>query len=145
MIRAVLHWVTIGWAALLLSSLISMMAVFLGSASRDLGGLLAVQVFMLPAALIAIGLYLRFAGRAARDVGAFAQLWRHTPGWLVFVVLSAASLTLIAELSMLLIRYHEAGIRPWLEHVPAISAIVFAVALAMAYASLQLSAMQQAR
>ncbi len=140
MIHAILHWMTIGWAALLLSSVVSMMAVFMGSGSQDLGALLALQVYLLPAALIAIGLYLRFAGRAVRNVGAFAQLWRHTPRWLVFVVMCAASLTLIAELSLMLLEFHEADSRPWLEHVPAFGALVYAVALAMGYASSRINA-----
>lgn len=140
MMRAVLTWVTIGWAALVLSSVVSMMAVFLGSRSQDLAALLALQAYLLPAALIAIGLYLRFAGRAAHDAGAFGQLWDHTPGWLVFVVTCAASLTLIAELSLLLLDFHEVASRSWLEHVPALGALVYAVALAMGYASLRIGA-----
>lgn len=138
MIRAILNWLTIGWAALLVSSLISMMAVFMGSGSQDLGGLLGVQIVLLPVALIAIGFYLRYAGRSDREVGAFKTLWRHTPGWLVFVVLSAASLTLIAELTLALIVYHAGGMRPWLEHVPAVSALVYAIALAMGFATLRI-------
>jgi hypothetical protein len=95
-------------------------------------------MFLLPIALIAIGLYLRFAGRAERGVGAVKKLWRHLPGWLVFVVLSAASLTLISELTHALIEYHAGVSRPWLEHVPAISAIVYATALAFGFASLRI-------
>lgn len=140
MMQAILVWVTIGWAVMLLSSLVSMMAVFLGSSSGDLNGLLAFQAAMLPVAAIAIALYLRFAGRSDRDVGGITQAWRFTPGWLVFVVLSAASLTLIAELTIQLIHWHGAQPRPWHEHVPVLSVITNAVALALGVASLNIAA-----
>lgn len=134
---AVLTWLTIGWAALLLSCLVSMMAVFMGSASSDLRGLIAFQAVALPAALLALALYLRYARRAAGGRGGAALLWRHTPGWLVFVVASAASLTLIAELSLLLLDALTEERRPVAEHVPALTALAAGVALAASYACLR--------
>lgn len=136
---AVLAWLVVGWAALLLSSLVSMMAVFMGSSSADLRGLLGVQSLALPVALLAIALYLRWARRHAGGRGGLRLLWAHTPAWLVFVVAAAASLTLIAELTFVLVDLHTAGSRPWPEHVPALVAIVSAVALAAAVASLEVA------
>jgi len=135
----VLSWITIGWAALLLSSMVSMMAVFLGSASLDLYGLLQVQAALVPLALLAITGYVLHARYRSENATALATLWRHIPGWLVFVVVCAALLTLIAELTFLLIGLLAEEPRPLLEHVPAVSAIVNAIALAAGYASLQMS------
>jgi len=135
----VLAWLAVGWAALLLSSVVSMMGVFMGSTSADLHGLLGVQALALPVALLAIALYLRWARRRAGGRGGLRLLWTHMPGWLLFVVASAASLTLIAELTFVLVDLHAPGPRPWLEHVPALVAVVSAIALAVAVASIEVA------
>lgn len=137
--KTVETWVALGWAALLLSSLLSMLAVFTGSQSGDLHGLLTLQEFMLPFTLAAIAFYFWRARRMAGGRGGAALLWRHTPGWLVLVVASAASLTLIAELTFLLLVAHDVEPRPYSEHVPALVALCSAVALAAAGASLRMS------
>lgn len=72
----------------------------------------------------------------SRAVQAF---WQHLPGWLLFVVLAANSLVLIAELSFLLLQYHTGNLRPWQEHVPAVSALTSSVALAFCYVGFNLS------
>lgn len=136
---ALLAWLAVGCAALLLSSVIAMMGVFMGSTSGDLRGLLGAQALLLPAALLAIALCLRWARRRAGGRGGLRLLWTHTPAWLVFVVASAASLTLIAELTFVLVQLHAAEPRPWLEHVPALVAVVSALALAAAFASLEVA------
>lgn len=132
-------WVVIGWAALLLSCLVSMMAVFMGAASSDLRTLLDVQATLLPVTIIGIAYYLWRARRLADDNRGAALLWRRTPGWLVFAVASAGSLTMIAELTFLLLQLHDAGTRPWREHVPTLCALSSSVAMALGYASLGLA------
>lgn len=131
-------WITLGWAALLLSCLLSMMAVFMGSTSSDLRGLVDVQATLLPVAVIGIAYYLWKARRIAEDSRGAALLWRHTPAWLVVAVACAASLTLVAELTFVLLHVLDAGPRQWREHVPAIGALLSAVALALGFASLSL-------
>lgn len=125
--------VTIAWAGVCLSSLVSMMAVFMGSGSGDTRALLSFQNALLPVTLAALVVY---GWRATRRGDGLVLLWRHTPGWLLFVVASAASLTLIAELSFVLITWHDAGTRPWIEHVPAVTALSASLALAAGYADL---------
>ncbi|MGB5580462.1 MAG: hypothetical protein WBM68_07870 [Woeseia sp.] len=139
MMRTFLLWLNVAWAMLLLSSLVSMMAVFMGSGSQDLGGLLAFQIFTLPLAAAAMGWHLFCAARAAAEESALLLLWRSIPGWLVFVVCMAASLTLISELTMTLIELHTDAARPWQERIPAICAVAYALALALGYGSLQIA------
>ena len=133
-------WLAFGWAVLLLSSLLTMMAVFTGSTGSDLHGLLYVQSLLLPVAGIGIAYYLWKAGRLAEDRRGAALLWRHTPGWLVCAVACTASLTLIAELTLLLLHLLDAGTRPWWEHVPGLGALLSSVAFALGLASLRLPA-----
>ncbi len=137
--RTLLNWLAIGWAALLLSSMVSMMAVFLGSASHDLYGLLRIQLVLAPVALLAMAMYLAHAARHVATGTLLHALWRQTPGWLVFTVFCAALLTLIAELTFILISVHAEAPRPALEHVPAVASIVNALALACSYAHLRLT------
>ncbi len=137
--NALLTGIGVGWAVVLLSCLVAMMAIFMGSSSGDLAGLLRAQAVALPLALLAIGGYLWRAARLAGGSGGAALLWRHTPGWLLFVIASAASLTLIAELTFGLVQALAGEPRPWPEHVPAILALVSSVALAMAWAERQAS------
>lgn len=131
----VLNWITIGWAALLLSSMVSMMAVFMGSGSSDLQGLLLLQLWLIPLQCLALAAYL---WRAQSLSSGLPALWRHTPGWLVFILCSALSLVLISELSFVLVSMLAETPRPWQEHIPAVTAFLSAFALAAAYAHLQL-------
>jgi hypothetical protein len=137
--NAVRTWVTIAWAALLASSLVSMMAVFMGSASSDLHALLQVQAVATLIAVVAIARYLWTAHCHSAGANAFAVIWHYLPGWLVFVVLSANSLVMIAELTFILIQSLADQARPWQEHVPALSACLSSVALAGGYASLRMA------
>lgn len=132
---AVLNWVTIGWAVLLLSSMVSMMAVFMGSGSSDLEGLLLLQLWLIPLQLLALAAYLWRASSLSTGLSA---LWRHTPGWLVFTLCSALSLVLISELSFVLVTMLAESSRPWQEHIPAATAFLSALALAAGYAHLQI-------
>jgi hypothetical protein len=137
-VTALRSWLAIGWAALLLSSLVSMMAVFMGSGSGDLHGLLRFQLFLLPVMLLAVAAYIVRAAQKAPDGRGLRLLWRHIPGMMLFAVASALSLTVIAELSFILISLLTDAPRPWLEHIPAATALCSAVALACAYGDLQI-------
>lgn len=110
-----------------------MMALFLGSRSQDLYALLLAQAILaLVSCLVAV---LVFAGAAQRPgpTRAMRALWQNIPGWMVFVVLSANSLVLIAEMSLLLLNALLDENRPWFEHVPVVAALCSSVALALVY------------
>ncbi|MEQ8207670.1 MAG: hypothetical protein RIA65_15960 [Woeseia sp.] len=130
-------WLAVGWAALLLSSMISMMAVFMGSGSGDLHGLLLFQLAMVPVTVIAITVYTLQARAQSRGGSGLALLWANIPGIMLFAVASAMSMTLIAELSFILISMLTEQPRPWLEHVPSATSACSSVALAAAYGNLQ--------
>lgn len=132
-------WFAVGWAALLLSSMISMMAVFMGSGSGDLHGLLVFQLLMVPVTVIAIVFYTLQARAHAAGGSGLALLWAHIPGIMLFAVASAMSMTLIAELSFILISILTEQPRSWLEHVPSATAAFSSLALAAAYGNLQLT------
>lgn len=131
-------WLAVGWAALLLSSMVSMMAVFMGSGSADLHGLLLFQLLMIPLAVIAIIAYALQARSRAGGGSGLALLWAKIPGIMLFAVASALSMTLIAELSLVLVSQLTEHPRSWLEHVPSATSAFSSVALAAAYANLQL-------
>lgn len=140
--RALATWIAIGWAALTALSLVSMMTVFMNESDGQLDGLLRTQLAALPLLLVALVVYVWRARRFAGEQGALRALWDCTPGWLVFAVASAASLTLIAELTFALIGLLKAEPQPWMEHVPAIMALLSALAMATAVASLRLESAQ---
>lgn len=129
-------WLTIIFAGVLLSSMVSMVGAFfgwLGSALRDL---LLLQLFMIP---IAIAATLASLAVLARRYGARntpGVFWARLPGWLVFVLTLALSLALIAELSFILVQRHTGNMRPWAEHLPGASAFFSSLALAACYAVL---------
>lgn len=128
--RAVDTALLTGWALLLLSSIVSMMAVFLGSGSPDLGGLLSVQLAALPCAVLAIVIYFRRITRSRSEINIVRLYWEITPGWLIFAVALAGALALIAELALVLASVYTDEARPWREHVPAICALLSSIALA---------------
>jgi hypothetical protein len=111
----------------------TMMALFLGSRGQDLYALLLAQAVL--ALLSCLVVIVVFAGTAKRfgPTGAMPVLWQNIPGWMVFVVLSANSLVLIAEMSLLLLNALSEEHRPLFEHVPVVAALCSSVALALVY------------
>lgn len=132
-------WLTAVFAVALLSSIVSMMATFVGSQGADLQDLLALQVVLAPIAVtVAIGCFGLLIRRYGYR-GAFERSWAYLPGWLLFAILAANSLVVIAELSFLLIERHTGNPRPWQEHVPTATALSSSVALAVCYTSFRLA------
>lgn len=132
-------WLTIAFTTMLLSSFLSMMAVFVGSEGGDLRDLIVLQAFLIPAALAAAAWCVFELVRRYGFRGAMRTLWQHLPGWLLFAVLAANSLVLIAELSFLLIQHHTGTVLPWQEHLPALTAITSSLALVCCYISFHLA------
>ena len=126
-------WLTIVFAGVLLSSMVSMVGAFFGWLGSDLRDLLLLQLLTIPVAIAAtIGCFAVLARRyGARNTP--AVFWARLPGWLVFIVTLALSLVLIAELSFILVQRHTGDIRPWAEHLPAATAFFSSIALAASY------------
>lgn len=127
-------WLSITFAGVLLSSMVTMVAAFFGWMGHDdLRDLLVLQALSIPAAIVAVILGFTVLGRRCgyRDVpGAF---WARLPGWLVFLVALYLSLLMIAELSFILVQRLSGDIRPWVEHVPAAAGFFSSIALAASY------------
>lgn len=135
-----LKWLTIAFGVILISSFVSMMAAFVGSDGDDLRDLLVLQIALIPFSIIVVLYCLSALVREYGYSGALRAFWRELPGWLLFAVLAANSLVMIAELSFLLLQYHTGNLQPWQDHVPAISALTSSVALAFCYVGVSLSA-----
>lgn len=141
----VFKWLTVTFCIVLISSFVSMMAAFVGSEGEDLRDLLRLQIALVPFAIIVVLYCLSTLVRQYGYAGALQAFWQRLPGWLLFAVLAANSLVLIAELSILLLQYHTGNLRPWQEHVPAVSALTSSVALAFCYVSFNHSIEQRQR
>lgn len=126
-------WLTVAFAIALLGSMVSMMAAFVGSQGDDLRQLLILQMVLVPFAVLVVlwcatGLLRRYGFRKSGSL-----FWKHLPGWLLFGVLAANSLVMIAELTFLLLQHYTGRLRPWQEHVPAIMALTSSIAVATCY------------
>lgn len=132
-------WLTVVFAAVLLSSFVSMMAAFFGSEGGDLRELMVLQALLIPVAIAALmwsfGTMFRRYGRKE----GLRKFWNSLPGWLLFAVVVANSLVLIAELSFALIEHHVGEPRPWQEHLPAATTLFSSIALAACYVSFRLT------
>lgn len=136
----ILKWLTLVFAIALLGSIVSMMASFVGSQGGDLRDLLVLQMALIPFALLVV---LWCIAGLSREYGfrkALPLFWKNLPGWLLFGVLAANSLVLIAELTFLLLQHYTGRLRPWQEHVPAIMALTSSVAVATCYVCWHLAA-----
>lgn len=134
-----LKWLTAVFAVMLVSSLVSMMAVFVGSEGEDLRDLMVLQAILIPLAAAAgvwcLGsLVLQYGCR-----NALRKFWDCLPGWLVFAVFAANSPVLIAELSFALLQHHTLEPTPWQERVPAATALSSSLALVSCYVRFRLS------
>lgn len=126
-------WLTVAFAIALLGSMVSMMAAFVGSRGDDLRQLLILQMALVPLAVLVIvwcfaGLFRQYGFRKTGSL-----FWNHLPGWLLFGVLAANSLVMIAELTFLLLQHYTGRLRPWQEHVPAVMALTSSIAVATCY------------
>lgn len=110
----------IALAAMILSCLISMMAVFMADnlSGSDLEDLLFLQAATIPIASIVFALSLSGFVRERGWRHGLRQLWDSTPPWLVFVVASLLSLVGVGELSFYLIRSISSRNASFFEHVP---------------------------
>lgn len=133
-------WLTAAFAVMLASSLVSMMAAFVGSQGEDLQDLLKLQAVLVPVSIAVVVWCLFLLTRQFGFGNVFRTLWSVLPGWLIFAVLAVNSLVLIAELSFLLIQYHTATLRPWQEHLPAATALCSSLALATCYVCFRIAA-----
>jgi len=122
-------WLALVSAVVLGSSFVSMMATFVGSQGADLRDLMVLQAILIPVALAVVVWCFSILVRHFGYRRVFSESWDRLPGWLLFSVLAANSLVLIAELSFLLIQHHTSILRPWQEHVPA--AMAFSSSLAL--------------
>lgn len=135
---SLLKWLTVSFAVLLGSSLLSMMAVFSGSTGEDLRDLLRLQTAAVPVALAAAVWSYALIARRHGAAGAPRRLWAELPGWLVLAVTVMLSLVVVAELAFVLVGGYTGEARPWREHVPVATAFTSALALAACYAALRL-------
>ena len=133
-------WLTAAFAVMLASSLVSMMAAFVGSHGVDLQDLLKLQAVLVPVSIAVVVWCFSLLVRQSGYGDAIRKFWRVLPGWLIFVVLAVNSLVLVAELSFVLIQYHTATLRPWQEHLPAATALFSSLALATCYVCFRISA-----
>jgi uncharacterized membrane protein len=132
-------WLTAVFATTLASSIVSMMAAFVGSEGADLQDLLKLQAAMVPISIAVVALCCGIVVRKYGYRSAFQKLRDHLPAWLLFITFAANSLVLIAELSFALIQHHTGSLRPWQEHLPAATAFSSSLALAACYACFRLN------
>jgi hypothetical protein len=136
----VFKWLTAAFAVMLASSLVSMMAGFVGSQGADLQDLLKLQAALVPVSIAIVVWCFSLLARQFGYGNVLREFWRFLPGWLIFAVFAVNSLVLVAELSFFLIQYHTATVRPWQEHLPAATALCSSLALATCYVCFRIAA-----
>lgn len=136
-------WLTAIFAVMMASSIVSMMAAFVGSQGADLQDLLKLQAVLVPVSIAVVVWCFVLLIRQYGYGNAFRKFWNVLPGWLVFAVFAVNSLVLVAELSFILIQYHTATLRPWQEHLPAATALCSSLALATCYVSFRIRSAQE--
>ncbi len=125
-------------AVMMLSCLVSMMAVFMvdNRSGGDLNDLLFAQAAAIPIASVVFAISLSGFVRDRGWQRGFRQLWDSTPPWLVFVLASLISLVGIGELSFYLIRSISEQNASFLEHVPLLCLLSCTAAFTALFATL---------
>lgn len=133
-----LRVVSIALATIGASCLVSLMYAFMGGSATnaDFATLNAVQGFGI-ALSVGVALYCVASvsrGRSARE--ASLTMWRHIPGWLVFVILLLGSLVFIGELSYALLIRAELVRSDWENHVALLCLLSSSIAYGLLFALL---------
>ena len=132
-------WLTAIFAVMLASSIVSMMAAFVGSRGADFQDLLKLQAVLVPISIAVLAWGFALLIRQYGYRYGMRKFWSVLPGWLVFAVLAVNSLVLVAELSFVLIQYHTGALRPWQEHLPAATALSSSLAFAACYVGFRIN------
>lgn len=127
-------------AGVVLSCLVSIMALFMGGGQGtvDLFGLLAIQTASIPAAVLAmlLALYLtRLAGHTPLTV---QRIYAAVPQWLVFIVLILAMLVCFGEVAFVVVERATGTPLAWRAHVPLLGMLICSLAVAVLYACIGL-------
>ena len=126
---------SIGALLVLASSVVSLMAVFMGGRGPDLQALLDVQV---AASVLGIIVILWVLASICREFGlkqGLRQIWQVMPGWLVRSLLGMLTLVLVGELSLYLVARADSLRLADGAHVPLLTAFSSTCALGALYAS----------
>ena len=103
---------------LIMTCLVSMMAVFIGAESKVLGLVLLIQAGLTPF-IVAVFVYYTWLAISRVGLNDLLALYRRrVAGWMWFVFWSINSLVIAGELTYLIIRWASEKQPPWLEHAP---------------------------
>lgn len=135
--KAVLHTLLAGFFTLLiLSSMVSIMAIFMGGGAHPaLAPLLQLQAWsLLPVVGIIILIVIVLLKLRGSD-HFFPTLWRATPGWIIFGFFLVNSVVLLGELAIIIIMMMTEGSQHSLpdEHIPLLASLLASVGFWLNY------------
>ena len=141
-ITFVLNAVIVAMSLVVLSCLVSTMALFMGAGQKgpDLQSLMYLQIASVPIALIALLMGRFVPDTRNRDGITIKQLYAAVPQWLIFCFLMLNLLVAAGEVALLVVAGTTQAAIPWTAHAPLAGMFACSLAVCVVYARAQILA-----
>lgn len=126
-------------ALVLLSCLVSIMAVFMGGgqAGTDLHSLLALQIAVIPVAFMTVVVCVYLAVHKDGWKPGLSRFWDAIPQWLVFILFLLTLLGICGEVALVVKARLTESPGSWHEHVPLVCMLFCSAAFLALYSRMQ--------
>ena len=129
--QRVLNYLSVVLAAVVVSCLVSTMAIFMGGgqASVDLYALMVIQIAFVPASIILILLGLHICSVFSEEPLTARRIYDAVPQWLVFIFLVLLLLVCSGEVAFLVVSSSTNATVAWTAHAPLVSMLTCSAAV----------------
>ena len=134
--RGVLSYLAILLVGVIVSCLVSAMALFMGGGQSgpDLITLMNLQIGSVPVAIISAVIGIGVSGRYSEESMTAKRLYAAMPHWLVFCCVILVALAGLGEVALVVVSMTTDLVVEWTAHAPFVAMIVCSVAVCVLYA-----------
>ncbi len=135
-LRGVLSYLAILLVCVVVSCLVSAMALFMGGGQSgpDLTTLMNIQIGSVPVAIVSAAIAIGVCGRHSGESITARRLYAAVPHWLVFCCVILVSLAGLGEVALVVVLMATDLAIEWTAHAPFVAMIACSVAVCVLYA-----------
>ena len=135
-LRGVLSYLAILLVCIVVSCLVSAMALFMGGGQSgpDLTTLMHIQIGSVPVAIVAAAIGIGVSGKYSEESMTAGHLYAAVPNWLVFCCVILVALAGLGEIALVVVSMTTDVTVEWTAHAPFVAMIACSVAVCILYA-----------
>lgn len=135
-LRGVLSYLTILLVCIVVSCLVSAMALFMGGGQSgpDLTTLMHIQIGSVPVAIVAAVVGIGVCSKYSKESMTARRLYAAVPNWLVFCCVILVALAGLGEIAIVVVLMTTDLVIEWTAHAPFVAMIACSLAVGVLYA-----------